>query len=57
MNKNGRVNETELVMIFEQRGLHVSARDSSLLFQKFDVDNKGYLTKHDFLRELLVRYK
>lgn len=32
MNRNGRVNEAELVMIFEERGLHVSARDSRLLF-------------------------
>ena len=32
MNRNGRVNESELVMIYEQRGFHVSIRDSCLLF-------------------------
>jgi len=32
INRNGRVNESELVMICEQRGLHVSTRDSCLLF-------------------------
>jgi Ca2+-binding EF-hand superfamily protein len=32
INRNGRVNESELVIICEQRGLHISTRDSCLLF-------------------------
>lgn len=52
LNADGRVNSHEIKRIIESRGFYVTQKEASQVLKKFDDDNDGTVTLHQFRGEI-----